>query len=102
MESPTVWTDGGSASWQHFINDVLWEYLNQFCNTYLNNILIYSRNLREHKEHVRQVLAKLCKFGIQVNIYKCKFHITKTKYLGLIISKNSIKIDPTKVEAIKN
>ena len=102
MESPTIWTDGGPASWKRFINDVLWEYLNQFCITYLDNILIYSRNLCEHKEHVHQMLAKLCKFGIQANIDKCKFHITKTKYLGLIISKNSIKIDPTKVEAIKN
>ena len=48
------------------------------------------------------MLAKLCKFGIQADINKYKFYITKTKYLSLIISKNSIKIDPAKVEAIKN
>ena len=88
--------------WQCFINDMLWEYLNQFCTAYLDNILIYSRNLCEHKEHVCPMLAKLYKFDIQANINKCEFHVTKMKYLGLIISKNGIKVDPAKVEAIKN
>ena len=55
---------GGPASWQRFINNVLWKYLNRFCMVYLDNILIYSSNLKEHKEHVRLVLAKLCEFGI--------------------------------------
>ena len=55
---------GGPTSWQCFINNMLWEYFNKFCTAYLNNILIYSSNLREHKEHMRQVLAKFCKFGI--------------------------------------
>lgn len=40
---------GGPASWQQFINDVLWEYLNKFCTAYLDDILIYSNNLKEHK-----------------------------------------------------
>ena len=93
---------GGPASWQRFINDVLWEYLNRFCTAYLNDILIYSSNLREHKEHVRLVLAKLCEFGIQADVDKCKFHVAETKYLGLIISTDGIKIDPAKVEVIQN
>ena len=93
---------GGPASWQRFINDVLWEYLNKFCTAYLNDILIYSSNLREHKEHVRQVLAKLRKFGIQADVDKCDFYVTETKYLGLIVSTEGIKIDPAKVAAIRN
>ena len=39
-------------SWQRFINDMLWEYLNKFYTAYLDNILIYSSNLKEYKEHV--------------------------------------------------
>ena len=93
---------GGLASWQRFINDVLWEYLNWFCTAYLDNILIYSQNLQEYKEHVCNILAKLREFGIQADVNKCKFYITKTKYLGLIISKDGIKMDFAKVEAIKN
>ena len=80
---------------------MLWEYLNNFCTVYLDDILIYSSNLKEHKEHVRLVLAKLREFGIQADVDKCKFHMTKIKYLGLIISTKGIKIDSAKIEAIK-
>ena len=48
------------------------------------------------------VLAKLCEFGIQADMDKCEFHVTKTKYLGLIISIEGIKMDPAKVAAIRN
>ena len=92
---------GGLASWQRFINNVLWEYLNKFCIAYLDNILIYSSNLKEHKEHLQLVLAKLWEFSIQVNVDKCKFYVTKTKYLRLIISTEGIKIDPAKIKAIR-
>ena len=63
--------------------------------------MIYSNNLKEHKKYVQLVLAKLRKFGIQADVNKCKFHVTKTKYLGLIISIERIKIDPAKIEAIR-
>ena len=55
---------GAPTSWQRFINDMLWKYFNKFYPAYLNDILIYSNNLREHKEHMRQMLVKLCKFDI--------------------------------------
>ena len=93
---------GGPASWQQFINNVLWEYLNKFCTAYLDDILIYSSNLRKHKEHVRLVLAKLREFGIQADVDKCEFYVTETKYLGLIISTEDIKMDPAKVKAIQD
>lgn len=80
---------------------MLWEYLNKFCTAYLDDILIYSSNIKEHKEHVRLVLAKLREFSIQTDVDKCEFHVTKTKYLGLIISTEGIRMDPAKIEAIK-
>ena len=46
----------GPASFQKYINDILWEYLNKFCTIYLNDILIYSDNETEHKIHVKYVL----------------------------------------------
>ena len=64
--------------------------------------MIYSSNLKEHKEHVRLVLTKLCEFGIQTDVDKCELNVTKTKYLGLIISTEGIKMDPAKVAAIRN
>ena len=51
---------------------------------------------------MRLVLAKLCEFGIQADVDKCEFHVIKTKYLGLIVSTEEIKIDLAKVAAIRN
>ena len=92
---------GGPASWQRFINDLLWEYLNDFCTAYLDDILIYSTSMKEHRQHVQKVLTKLREAGIQADVDKCEFHVTETKYLGLIISIDGIKMDPAKVDAIK-
>ena len=76
-------------------------YLNKFCIAYLDDILIYSSNLKEYKDHVRLVLAKLREFEIQANVDKCKFHVIETKYLRLIINTKGIKMDPAKIEAIR-
>ena len=50
---------------------------------------------------MQKVLTKLREAGIQANVDKCKFYVTETKYLGLVISVDGIKIDSAKVEAIK-
>ena len=92
---------GGQASWQRFINDLLWEYLNEFCTAYLDDILIYSTSMKKHRQHVRKVLTKLREAGIPADVDKCEFYVTETKYLGLIVSTEGIKIDPSKVDAIK-
>ena len=51
---------------------------------------------------MRLVLVKLCKFDIQADVDKCEFYITKTKYLGLIVSTEKIKMNPAKVATICN
>lgn len=90
----------GPASFQHYINDALREYLDIFCTAYLDDILIYSNSLKEHKHHVRQVLQRLREFGLQADISKCEFHVQEVKYLGLIVSTEGIKMDPGKVAAV--
>ena len=92
---------GGPASWQRFINDLLWKYLNKFCTAYLDNILIYSDSKKKHRQHVQKMLAKLQEAGILADIDKCKFYVMKTRYLGLMISIDGIKINLAKVNTIK-
>ena len=88
------------ADFQRFINDVLHPFLDNFCTAYLNDILIYSDTLQEHKIHVRQVLEVLAKAGLHLRPEKCEFHRTEVTYLGLIISNKWVKMDPRKVEAV--
>ncbi len=80
---------------------MLFEYLDIFYTAYLDNILFYSNNELEHDSYIKLVLEKLCTIGLSVDIKKYEFRITKTKYLGFIISINSIKVDPEKVAVVK-
>jgi hypothetical protein len=53
---------------------------------YLDNILIYSDNVLKHKHYIKLVLQRLQEAGLQINIKKTEFYVTRTKYLGFIIS----------------
>lgn len=92
----------GPSSFQCYINDVLREYLDIFCTAYIDDILIYSNSLKEHKKHVKMVLEALRKAGLQVDINKCEFHTTRVKYLGIIITTEGLEMDPAKVDAIQS
>ena len=91
---------GGPGTFQAYINEVLFDYLHKFVTTYLDDILIYSKNRKEHVKHVRQVLIKLRDAGLQADVSKCEFFVTETKFLGIILSINGIRMDPAKVKAI--
>jgi hypothetical protein len=89
------------ASFQHFINDVLRPYLDVFVTAYLDDILIYSDNLEEHRKHVLKVLEALSEVGLHLKPEKCEFHQREVKYLGFIISTSGTKMDPAKVVTIQ-
>ena len=65
---------------QFFINEILLEYLDDFCIVYLNDIFIYSNNFEKYQEYVHKILDKLKKEHIYLNIKKCQFNIIKVKY----------------------
>ena len=90
------------ATYQRYINTVLFDYLDDFCTVYLDDILIYSDNELEYEEHVRKVLLRLRKAGLQTDIKKTEFHVTRTKYLGFIISTKGIEVDLEKISAINS
>ena len=68
---------------------------------YLDDILIYSRTLEEHKTHVRQVLDALHEYKLLVNKDKSEFHVKKIVFLGYEISLGWVKIELEKLEAIR-
>jgi hypothetical protein len=90
----------GPATYQRYMNDVLFDYLDDFCTAYLDDILIYSDDILSHHEHVNKVLQRLRDAGLQADIRKCEFGVTRTKYLGFIISTDGIEVDPEKTEVI--
>jgi hypothetical protein len=60
------------------------------CTAYLDDILIYSEDKLEHESHVKQVIDRLQAAGLQADIKKCEFSVKQTKYLGFIVSTDSI------------
>ena len=92
---------GAPAIFQNFINDILREYFNIFVSVYIDDLLIYSNSMQEHREHIYTILQKLREAGLHINIDKCEFHIEEVLYLGMIVGRHGIKIDPMKVAAVK-
>jgi transposase InsO family protein len=92
----------GPATFQHFMNDTFMDYLDDFLTIFIDDLLIYSNNELEHEEHVKKVLTRLREAGLQASIKKCDFHVTRTKYLGFIISTEGIEVDPEKTAVIRD
>ncbi len=65
-----------STFYQHYINDMLFDYLHQFCQIYLDDIIIYSKTLKKHKQHVWLVLHRLQETDLQMNINKCNIDVS--------------------------
>ena len=91
-----------SVSFQKYINNTLHEHLDKFYTAYLNDILIYFDNELKHEIHVKLILQKLQEANLQINIIKCKFHITQVSYLELIIIIEEIKMNSSKINIIVN
>jgi len=90
------------AFFQHYINDVLFNCLHKFCQAYLNDILIYSKILKEHRTHIKEVLDKLHEVDLQINIDKCEFKIQKISFLKLLIFINDLRMNSRKVDVIQS
>ncbi len=88
------------AFYQHYMNDVLFEYLHQFCQIYLDDIIIYSKILKKHKRHVRLILHRLREIDLQIDINKCEFHVQKIIFLELLIFIERLKINSRKIQMI--
>ena len=90
------------ATYQRYINDILIDYIDDFVIAYLDNILIYSKDPLTYIEHVKKVLTRLYKARLYTDIKKLEFYVTRTKYLGYILTTIGIKVDPEKVEPLRN
>lgn len=89
------------ATFQRLINSVLREYINKICVVYLDDILIFSTNIQEHKENIQKIFNKLKEHNLKIQIDKCKFFAKTTEFLGHTLTKEGIKPNMTKIENIQ-
>ena len=88
------------AAFQRFVNTTLSDMLDVCVVVYLDDILIYSDTLEEHRKHVREVLRRLRKAGLYARADKCEFERDTVEYLGYILSPDGLKMSEDKVKAI--
>jgi hypothetical protein len=82
------------------MNGVFHEYLDKFVQVFIDDILIYSRMMEEHYEHLRLVLQFLREHKLYGKLSKCSFYQLNIHYLGHVISGEGIAMDLAKVKAI--
>ncbi len=89
-----------SIFFQQYMNDVLWDFLNDFYQVYLDDILIYSKMRKKYKDHVKLVLSQLREVELQINIWKYEFNVEETVFLEIIISELNLRMNLSKVTLI--
>jgi len=89
-------------TFQRLINDMLREYLNDFVITYLDDILIYSDDLKMHHSHMHKVLRKLNKRALYVKKSKSKFEVKEIEFLDYVIQSEQIEKNSKKTDAVRN
>ncbi|GKD52376.1 putative reverse transcriptase domain-containing protein, partial [Tanacetum coccineum] len=90
------------AVFMDLINRVRKPYLDKFVIVFIDDILIYSHNKKEHANHLRIILELLRKEKLYAKFSKCDFWISIVQFLGHVIDSQGIHVDPTKIEAVKN
>ncbi len=89
------------VTFQNYINFALKEFLNVFVIIYLDDILIYSQNEKEHTNHVRLVLKRFKKYKFFAKLSKCDFDLKEIDYLKFIVKVNDIRMNLARIVIVK-
>ncbi|GKD64339.1 putative reverse transcriptase domain-containing protein [Tanacetum coccineum] len=84
------------------MNRVCKPFLDKFVIVFIDDILIYSKNKKEHEENLKAVLELLKKEKLYAKFSKCEFWIPKVQFLSHVIDSQGIHVDPAKIESIKD
>ncbi|KAL5560612.1 hypothetical protein UlMin_036823 [Ulmus minor] len=88
------------AAFMDLMNRVFKAYLDKFVIVFIDDILVYSRSQEEHANHLRMVLQTLVEHRLYAKFSKCEFWLQSVQFLGHVISKDGLSVDPAKIEAV--
>nr|GEX43772.1 hypothetical protein [Tanacetum cinerariifolium] len=102
VHSNAFWLNNALVVFMDLMNRVCKPYLDKCVIVFIDDILIYSKTLEEHVEHLRLVLELLNKEKLYAKFYRCESWLREVQFLGHMINGNGIYVDPSKIEAVKN
>ncbi|KAL0541130.1 hypothetical protein IC582_021167 [Cucumis melo] len=88
------------AVFMDLMNRVFREFLDTFVIVFIDDILIYSKTEAEHENHLRMVLQTLRDNKLYAKFSKCEFWLKQVSFLGHVVSKAGVSVDPAKIEAV--
>ena len=90
------------AAFAAFMARIFDKYLGKFVYIYLDDIILFSRSKEEHIEHLRLVFEVLRDEQLFIKLSKCEIGKPEVGFLGHVVGKDGIKVDPSKLEVIRN
>ncbi|WVZ84473.1 hypothetical protein U9M48_031503, partial [Paspalum notatum var. saurae] len=90
------------AFFMYLMNSVFMNELDKFVVVFIDDILVYSKNEKEHEEHLRIVLSRLREHKLYAKFSKCVFWLKEVAFLGHILLAKGVAVDPSKVEDVLN
>ena len=88
------------AAFMDLMNRVFRPYVDQFFVVFIDDILMYSKDRENHDTHLRVVLETLRKEQLYAKLSKCEFWLNEVSFLGHIVSKEGIRVDPKKIKVV--
>ena len=90
------------ATFQRLMEKCLGDLLHREAFVYLDDIIVFAANEKDHEQHLTHVLDRLREYGLKLSPEKCKFFQSRVKCLGHVISAEGVTTDPDKIDAVRS
>ena len=90
------------AAFMSLMNGIFKPYSDLFVIVFIDDILVYSKSKKENEEHLRMVLEMLREKKLYAKFSKCEFWLDSVTFLGHVVSKDAVMVDPSKIKTVMN